>query len=224
MSDVRSDFISLDEIAKTLTETVEKALSSRSIIDSTFSANKLTECPRRLIYRSQYQGQLSSGCFRDIGHQIAIKKKWVSYLDSCKDVKMIKKDIAVCDVKLNIKGNIDCVLEFKDQKFIVNIYGVNHGKFQKIKDKKSLKKDMVAMMACMWMSEIKDGLLIYEDNDNQDYVFYHVSYYRPIVNSIQEKFSRLIMNSITGEIPNRSYEDKKSEECCECEFNKKCWG
>lgn len=202
--------------------TDEDQRRSAASVNSTFDPIHITECPRRILYRSTGTGHNLHLTYLQRLSKEACKDKWISLFDKSLKVKLVDQDIVVADSKYNITGKVDAIISFGDDIFATKIKSVCEESFINIQETGALKKDVVELILDLWLLEIRDGLIIY-DNNNGGYVTFHVEPYEPIIKTIKRKCGELMRQSISGDLPDRPYDDSSSGECHICEFNQKCW-
>ncbi len=78
-------------------------------------------------------------------------------------------------------------------------------------------------MINMWLSEIQNAILLYENKDTGDFSAYHVIPYVQIIEACKRKCLKMVGLKMKGELPERPYKNNEEKECQICEFQKKCW-
>jgi len=216
-------FVSRDLISKDLERLLQDENENRTAKSfiSSFNPAYLVECPRRLFYKTTFQ-YISPVTYFEKKTQTVLIEKWLDYLAKCKKIRIINKYLFASDSIYNLHGYLPAVVEFKDLIAGVQIKGVNNKKFSKVKKKGVIKRDAIELMIYIWLLEISDGLLIYENLDNQDYLILHIESYKPIIKSVKKKCLEVINCQQKGEAPLKPYKNKAME-CKECEFLNKCW-
>jgi len=201
----------------------EDARRASAPINSTFDPLTLTECPRRLLYRIVGVSHSDLMSYLDRQHLLAIKDKWLHIFEDCRKVQLMQEKVSVADAKYNITGQIDVIISFGSDIYATQIKSVCSDDFIKIKQKGAPKKDVVELVVYLWLLEEKDGLIIYNNNNNGDYIIFHIEPYQPIIKSIRSKCHELMRHKMEGSLPERPYKDSSSSECGLCEFVKMCW-
>jgi len=222
----RIKFVTEDTLSNSFTELLDKEFKRKSTPESRsiFCPSSMTECDRRLMYRVyDLKSDIPSHCFKYESTQVSIKDRWLHYFDVFRGIKILEENYRVADGYLNMNGIIDAVISFDDSPVAAKIYGLDNTNFEKIKEKGAFKKHVVDMILNLWMSDINDGILIYENKNNQDYVVLHVTPYQPIVESMKKKCLDLLQYKMQGLIPQRCYDNNDSKECKVCEYKTKCW-
>ena len=217
-------FVRTDEISSLFDSLIrqEDRENCHNFYVSVFDPSHLTECPRRIIYRAQGCNPESFSYLNTMGELFA-RKKWLEYLGKCKSIKVVDKNIVAADCHYNISGNVDAVLNIGDCNYVAKIQPVNNSDFKQIEEKGAIKKHVVELIVYMWLTELRDGLLLYENQNTYKYTVFHVKPYAPVIKSVIKKCSGLMESKIQGVIPVRPYKTKDANECKVCEFSKKCW-
>jgi len=190
---------------------------------SVFDPSHLTECPRRIIYRANGCKSEKSIPYLTAHNQLFIRKKWLEYLAKCKSIKMINKNVVAADCHYNISGNVDAILNIGDIVYVTKIQTLNNEDFLRVQKKGAFKKHVIETIVYIWLTELRDGLLLYENQDTNEYMSLHIKLYEPIIKSVMKKCLGLMEDKIQGVVPPRPYKSDSSSECVVCEFTKKCW-
>ena len=218
-------FAKKDSTSEMLEELITEEAHRRSIpsVNSTFDPIHITECSRRMVYRSRGIKHKSSLGYLQRASEDACRKKWLDIFKNSLKIRLIDQGIVVADSKYNITGKVDALISFgNNDKFAIKIKSVSESDFGNIKETGALRKDVVESILYLWLLEIKNGLLIY-DNNNGGFVVFHVEPYAPIIKSVKQKCDDMIRQNMEGHLPERSYKESSSVECEVCEFNKSCW-
>ena len=218
-------FIKIDEVSSLLGSIIKEENKEyfHKYPVSVFDPSRVTECPRRIIYRANGCVPENSASCPLIRHELFTKKKWLEYFEKCKSIKIVDKNVVAADCHYNISGTVDAILNIKDCIYVIKIQPVNQEDFVQIHKKGAFKKHVVELIIYIWLTELRDGLLLYENKNDNDYIIFHVKQYEPIIKSVIKKCLELMENKICGIIPLRPYKTKESNECIACEFLRKCW-
>lgn len=208
-----------DEVTEILDNEIKNEIKRRKMAFSSgiFIPSRLTECGRRILYRSCGENVDENRFIEDFllnQNEKYLKNKWIDFFESSIKIKMIEKNLVVADCNYNITGTIDCIIKKGNTEFVVLI---------KKQDGEPRRKDIIELMSYLWLIEKPHGLLIYDSNNSDKFSLYHVKIFVPIITAISKKCRELIDNKIKGEVPDRPYKSKESPECLECEYNVKCW-
>ena len=206
-----------------ISEYFNKKISDKKI-DSLFHSNEITQCDRKLYYKSTNSDYLKKyiDIFQNINN-IFLKNKWVQIIKKINGVNVIDYNLDFSDSNYNLTGKIDIILSFENKKYIVNIFGVNKNEFENIIKNGAIRKDIVECVVNMWLSEVQNGLLLYENKENGEYEVFEIINYNLIINGIKTKAIKLFNNIIENIVPDRPYKNNNNEECNCCYFKKKCW-
>ena len=217
-------FVQRDEISKSLESLINQNNIDKSIFYPTtnFDPSRITECPRRIIYRvNGISSSINYRSYLEIMDQIFSKQKWMEIFSKSKGIKIVEKNVVSADCHYNISGNIDAILNMGGKLYVIKIQRIDAEQFSQIESKGAFKKHVIEIIIYLWLTEVYDGILLY-DNLNQYRVF-HIKYYSPIIQSITSKCLSLMDYKMKGEIPDRPYKNEKSSECVKCEFCQTCW-
>jgi hypothetical protein len=189
---------------------------------SSFHPSNITECTRRLIYKTQIQSDNKNEFLNDMDIVFS-KKKWINFFQKTKATQVLRDDFVAADCHYNISGTVDAILKINGNIYVAQVYPICNSDFIKMKENGAFKKDVIEVMTYMWLTETKGGILLYENKDSNECSVFYVDFYIPIINSIKKKCIDLIEYKINGKIPKNPYDSDKSNECLVCEFKEKCF-
>ena len=222
---IRKDFI-VDEIKKF----IKSENSCRNFLEKIelFQPEYVTECERRTLYRVNGE---NSSCLSssDVTTTNDIKQKWVLRLSRISQFKLVDMNVSVSDINYNISGKVDAIFKVDFEAFksvmraILITHPVDGDIFENVKKNGPMRKHIVEDMAYMWLSDVENEIMVYENISNSEFEIFHAVTYTPIVKAIKQKYWKLLNYKISGVIPPRSYENKNSNECKVCEFQRTCW-
>jgi len=201
-----------------LTDYIESLIENNKIHTNktSINPNSITECTRKLIYRTSTTTNEQDNCFAHL------KKRWIKMLKDSTKVEIAVSEV-LSDCNYNLSAVADAFIKINDKISVLKIQPVTEEDFNKVQNKGAIKKHVIDLMCQMWMAEIDDGILLYDDVFSCKYMVYHVTLYRPIIESIKRKALQLVDHQIKGTLPEKPYKDKNSEECAGCQFINKCW-
>jgi len=189
----------------------------------TFHPDELTECGKKLILHTKEAKSLKNCTVAEEVSQDYTKRKWIDLLSKTTDIKILEKFVEVADSNYNIFGNIDCVIEIDGNPIVILIKSLNSHDFSYLLSHGVSRKDLVRVIIDMWLIEIPDAIIIYENRDSLESKIYHVVPYNAIINAIREKTKKLWDCIVKEEIVGRPYQTEFSEECQACNYLKTCW-
>jgi len=189
---------------------------------SVISPSHITECLRRMYYRLNWQETSNYAEYTDLVHHQCAVEKWATYFSKCNKIILVDKDILVAHSNYNLSGTVDHYIESKGYKYAVKIKQVPSADFKIIKKGGPKRKHVIETIVYLWLSEFEDGLLVYEDNDTQEYDIYHIISYEPIIKTVKSKCRRLINHKMRGVAPPRITGDNAERECSICEYSYVC--
>jgi len=225
---MKDDFNKVDFVRRDLkTESIikiEDEKKSKSYLSSVFDPSIITECPRRIVYRTRGDKQNCSPESSIVkNNDIKVKERWIEFFTKCPKTKVNGQDIIVTNCELNLSGKIDVVLEINDDIYVAKIKQVCHTDFSRLEEKGAFKKHVIEVMVYMRLSSVNHGLLLYENKDNHRYIVFNVSEYYPIIKSIEKKCFNMVQYQVRGNLPDRPYENEDARECKICEFSTICY-
>lgn len=189
-----------------------------------FSIEDLTSCQRKIIYKSLgvLNSEEESISTKTIDREFVVKK-WIYLFSRCKGLKVVDSNITVSDGNYNLSGTTDIVVKCKDVLGAINIEPVNQETYSLAKNNNGLRRHIIKLMSILWLTELENGILIYENKNDNDYFLLHVIVNPAVIESIKNKYELLIKNKVFGEIPDRPYKNSENNECKNCVYLDKCW-
>ena len=204
-------------------EALEHAISiyidGRNPTSSTFKAEHIHECSRRLIHRARGEKPASNSYMSDLGLS-CFKNKWLSIFEKIPDINLIASWVDCCDQKRNIVSVVDCIVEFEEIKYCVNFIPMGDKLYKQTKKDGFIKRDVVKITCDMWMTEIYNGIILYENTITGEYSIFRINFVKDVAKEIIKKCDDLLLCFLYDKLPDK-IEDRT--QCRVCEFNHKCW-
>jgi hypothetical protein len=189
-------------------------------VTSTFDPKHLTECPRRIIYRTTLNNVGQTYGDNYIENEFKFR---VSRIIRQSGIKVLSDNLSLSDCNYNIVGNLDYVIQLECGSTATKFYSVDDETFQNVLKKGAIRKDVVEVMVYMWLVELNSGLMVYENKNNNQITSFHIKPYKPIIKSVINKCKILLEHEFKGTKPDRPYNKRTSNECKQCEFVTECW-
>jgi len=191
-----------------------------------FNVMHLTECPRRMMYRvnnCKVESKFENKNILVDFHSKFCKIKWLGIFSNSKGIKVLDKNILAADSEYNIVGKVDAIISCKGYVSALMIESIDESSYNIAIKNGGLRQQIVALMTSMWLTEVKNGVLLCENKNTNDYFLSHVIVSDAIINGVKSKCSKLMENKTLQQLPLRPYKTNDCEECKCCEYNDKCW-
>jgi len=217
---MQNNFVICDKFSKNLQEDIEKTFNKgyNDISNEVIMSSNITRCDRRIYY--ELIGVETSGSKFEELHKTYLIKKWVDILLKTKTFEIINSNVMVADHNYNIVSEIDVIGKFSGAPVVIMIKEVEESTFLNNSTKRL---HVVEIMVQMWLSEINDGFLIYENILTKRHNVFHILPNVSVLNAVKQKMIILRDCKVIGKLPERKYETPDSNECKECCFTDKCW-
>lgn len=221
------DFVQKNDITAGLAKSLEEDLvrSAKQNICTTIVPEDITQCMRRIYYRISCAETEDTKRYLSDAHKTHIVNKWATAFSKCPQTILVDKDILVAHSEYNLGGRAGAYIEFNNRKYVTHICPIAEEEFtSRILFDSLRRRDVIATMVYVWLSELQEaeGLLIYENNDTQEHVIYHVAQYDPIMRTVRSKCKELINHKMRGIPPPRIKGDNSHKECDICEYKSIC--
>lgn len=119
-----------------------------------------------------------------------------------------------------VSGRADAILCMDKENYVLDIKSMNSMLFRKMKEPKE--DNVYQLQLYMHFFDIKKGILLYVDKDQQDMKEYVVEYDKTLCKSLLDKFNALKKKIDSGEIPSRLKDYPKNWQCNYCVFKSSC--
>lgn len=225
-------FIRRDEISGFIEGSLRMITTERIEYDltKTFRPDELIGCGRKTLYRKETkQGSnswIKTPKYMECEHDYSAKCRWITILTQCSDIKVLDSWTIANDMKYNMVTKIDCIIEIpskNDLQNVVYIRSIPSSDYEYIRKNGATRSDTIRVMIDMWLVELVNGIILYEDRNTLDFMVMRVIPQDAIINGIKAKAKELYDHMISSTIPSRPYKTNKAKECQECEFLERCW-
>jgi len=222
-SSEKNNYVKKDILTSNIEQMLGEYINKCKIETKTsFHPSQVTECPRRIVYRSQSHVAENFGILNLEDNNLCIKNKWIERIKKINKINVLYTDLLASDCTYNLVTIIHAILNISGELFTLHIQPVTQDNFQNIQKKGANRKHVIEVMTNMWLAETKHGLLIYENKNDNNFLLFHIIEYPEIVKSIKNKCKMMSEYKIKGKLPRKPY-DMKSLECDICEYKQKCW-
>jgi hypothetical protein len=138
-----------DDVTEIFNNEINNEIKRRKTLffSGIFIPSRLTECGRRILYRSRGE-KIDENRFREDflinQNEKYLKNKWIDFFENSIKIKMLEKNLVVSDCNYNITGTIDCIIKKGNTEFVVLI---------KKQDGEPVRKDVIELMTYLWLIE-----------------------------------------------------------------------
>jgi len=217
---MKNKFVIYDKYTKKIKEDIEISLKRgyNDLGGEAIDSSEVTRCDRRMYY--------SMIDFKNVGsrskavHESYIVSKWCDILQQGRTVDILDKKFLVADSNFNVCSVIDIVGRMLETPIVIKIKEINDEDYS---SKVAKRPHVIEVMVQMWLSEINDGFLIYENSLTKEYNVFHILPNASVLNAVKSKLLKLIDSKNMGILPERKYETSSANECKECVFLGRCW-
>ncbi len=119
-----------------------------------------------------------------------------------------------------ISGRADAIISVDNELFVVDIKSVNNISFRKMKEPKL--EHIYQLQLYLYYFEIKKGILLYVDKDQQDIKEFEVEFNKKIAENLLENFKKLKSKIDENLIPSTLPDYPRSKQCRYCSFKPIC--
>jgi hypothetical protein len=217
---MENKFVIYDKHTKKIEEDIEISLKRgyNDLGGETISSSEITQCDRRMYY-SMIDFQ-NVGSRNKVLHESYMVSKWCDILRQGSIIDILEKEFLVADRNFNICSTIDIVGKMLETPVVIKIREINNEDYA---SKIAKRPHVIEIMVQMWLAEINDGFLIYENSLTKEYNVFHILPNASVLNAVKSKLLKLIDNKNMGILPERKYEASSANECKKCVFVGRCW-
>ena len=119
-----------------------------------------------------------------------------------------------------ISGRADAILSINKENYVLDIKSINSMIFKNMSEPKE--ENIYQIQLYLHYFNIKKGILLYIDKDQQNIKEFIVNYDKKLVQSLLEKFIDLKSKIDIDVIPNRLVDYPKNWQCQYCQFKEVC--
>jgi len=119
-----------------------------------------------------------------------------------------------------ISGRADAILCIGNENYVLDIKSINSMIFKRMTEPKE--ENVYQVQLYMHYFNIKKGILLYVDKDQQDLKEFFLDYDEVLCNSLLDKFKNLKGQVEKGEMPVRLTDYPKNWQCSYCQFKDVC--
>jgi hypothetical protein len=214
-----SNVVKKDKSSKIIENCItQKIKAGINDLDSeVFYSSDITKCDRRIIYKAIGTPH-ETNVMKEL-HDEYIVKKWVQIFNDLRGIEVVDTGTLVADHNYNLTDKIHFVINVDGAVAVIMVQEVSSELFKR----GTSRNHIISLMSQMWMAEVNDGFLVYENVDSKEFSVYHVTHNISVLNSVKSKCKDLQEKKMLGILPERKYDDISNDECSSCEFKEKCW-
>jgi hypothetical protein len=153
-------------------------------------------------------------------HKSHLINKWCEVFESGELIEIMETEFLAADCNHNVYSVIDIVGNISETPVVINIEEISNEDFLSGSAKR---KHVIDTIVQMWLAEVNDGFLLYENSFSKEYNIFHILPNVSVLNAVKKKLISLNDSKITGTLPERKYETSNSKECKECRYCDRCW-
>jgi hypothetical protein len=213
-ADLNNIFYKKDKFCDLISKRVESLGDYDSFSDSVDS-NDVPKCDRRIHY--VVSGGRDSESFLRDRFEYFSSKKWADIFGNFDFFEVLGENRIFADQNYGVSARVDFFGKFKGYPTVV-IVKSSHSKIDR-----PTRPHVVDCLTKMWLAEVNNCFLIYDDVFNFNFSVFRVLPNKVLIGSIKEKLRRIKSDKLKGNLPDRKYSSPDSRECLGCGFKKKCW-
>jgi CRISPR-associated protein Cas4 len=119
-----------------------------------------------------------------------------------------------------ISGRADALLSLDNQLYVLDIKSINNKGFKSLK--KAKEEHVLQLQLYLHFFNIKKGMLLYIDKDQQEIKEFTVSYNKKKVKELLDNFKKLREKIDKNSIPKRIDSNLKNPQCFYCSYKEVC--
>jgi len=127
-----------------------------------------------------------------------LKNIWVERLGRQDDFIIEGRDLKFYDCSINISCCVDAIVRINQYPFVFLFRYLGGDKFLTVKNKGVFKRDLIDMNCCLFLSQIYDGIIVYQ---HKDPLIYHVKREQKIYDAVISKCRKINRMVASKNIP-----------------------
>lgn len=137
-----------------------------------------------------------------------VKNKWINELEKSENPFIIAKDCGYLDHSIGVYCIVDAIVRINTEKFAFGFHYLGSKEFDSVVKNGPFKKDVIAMVATLFLSDLYGGMIVYEHKDSKTFL---INRNERIYNAVLNKCKKINEFVIKKEIPARciSFKNKK---------------
>ena len=136
---------------------------------------------------------------------------------------IVEREKRIISEPVPISGFIDFIVEYEGQKYILEIKSINDRGYEARKQMRRPKDEHLRQIQLyMHVTGIHQGIVWYENKNDQEWLPLYVTYDAEYVNGIMERYGRIYDIHLKGEIPKRPHR-QTTKVCQGCDARERCW-
>jgi hypothetical protein len=177
------------------------------------NSKEISKCSRLLVCQKLYGKTISIEEKKRIIMDNFIKNIWIDLLSENENYIIMNRDICFNDSSINLSCSIDAIIRVGMEPFVFLFRYLNKKEFENVNQNGAIRKDIIDMICCLFLSQLHDGILIYH---HKTPLVYHVKSSKEVSDSIIDKCNKINMFLINKNVPEkcRGYENKKCNNRC----------
>jgi len=191
---------------------VESFLRKKIFSNSFIHSRELHQCSRLIIYR-----KLCNNNFAIDKHHLAmdevVKNMWINALLDNDNFDVMERDIYINDSSINLSCLIDCKIRILQEPCAFLFRSIRDGDTGTEEKNRPLMKDVIDLMCCLMLSQLYDGILIYQNIKPE---IFHIKRSQKIIDGIVEKCKKINKFLLEKNIPNLCKNSAKQPCLNEC--------
>ena len=177
------------------------------------SSREILKCSRLLVCQKLHGKTISLEEKTRMIMDNFVKNTWVNLLSQNENCIVMNRDVYFNDISINLSCLVDATIRIGKEPFVFLFRYLNGKEFKNAEKKGASKKDVVDMVSCLFLSQLHDGILIYQ---HKKPLVYHIKAHSDVFDAVKNKCKKINSFLINKEIPEKcvGYEGKKCKSKC----------
>jgi len=142
-----------------------------------------------------------------------IKNAWINLLTENENFILVNRDSYFNDMSINLSCLVDAIIRIGKEPCVFLFRYLNKKEFENVQEKGAMKKDVIDMTCCLFLSQLHDGILIYQHHIP---LIYHIKSSDEIKDAIITKCKKINNYLINKEMPEKCVGFKNKKCNAEC--------
>jgi len=177
------------------------------------NSREISKCSRLLVSQKLHNKNISLKEKTRMMVDNFIKNTWINLLTENENFILINRDTYFSDMSVNLSCLVDAIIRIGKEPCAFLFRYLSKKEFENVQKKGVMKKDVVDMTCCLFLSQLHDGILIYQHHIP---LIYHIKSSDEIKDAIITKCKKINNYLINKEAPKKCVGFKNKKCNVEC--------
>jgi len=177
------------------------------------SSREISRCLRLLVQQKLCGKTISLKEKTRMAMDSFVKNIWINLLSESENFVVTDRDACFSDASINFSCLVDAIIRIGKEPFVFLFRYLGKKEFEDAEKNGIKRKDVIDMAGCLLLSQLHDGILIYQHNGS---LAYHIKWSKEVSDAVASRCRKINNFLINKEIPKKctGFEKKRCYEKC----------